>query len=85
MKRTLTTSAPAVAEYLSLADLAVYASVCVNTLKKWVGCGMPTYKVGGVLRVRRSEFDAWMQQFRVGTESLDDLGSIWDQVMMEEV
>ncbi len=70
------------AEYLTLAELAVYASVCVNTLKKWATRGMPVYKVGGVCRVKKSEFDEWFRQFRNGTES-EDLDNIWDQVMEE--
>jgi excisionase family DNA binding protein len=70
------------AEYLSYAELAVYASVCVNTLKKWVTRGMPVYQVGGVLRVKRTEFDAWMLRFRNGTESADQ-SSVWAQVMEE--
>ena len=28
---------------------------------------MPYYKVGRLVRVNRSEFDAWMNQFRGGT------------------
>jgi excisionase family DNA binding protein len=70
------------AEYLSYAELAGYASVSVNTLKKWANLGMPAYKVGGVLRVKRSEFDAWMLQFRNGTKSTD-LKTVFDQVMEE--
>jgi excisionase family DNA binding protein len=70
------------AEYLSYAELAVYASVCVNTLKKWTDLGMPVYQVGGVLRVKRTEFDAWMLQFRNGTKSTD-LKTVFDQVMEE--
>jgi excisionase family DNA binding protein len=69
-------------EYLTLKDLAAYASVCRNTLKKWQDCGMPVYQVGGVLRVKRSEFDAWMRQFLIGTES-KDLDTIFDQVLEE--
>jgi excisionase family DNA binding protein len=69
-------------EYLTLKELAAYASVCVNTLKKWKGCGMPYFEVGGVLRIKRSEFDAWMRQFRSGTESTD-LEAVWNQVMEE--
>jgi excisionase family DNA binding protein len=67
-------------EYLSYAELAGYASVSVNTLKKWANLGMPAYKVGGVLRVKRTEFDAWMLQFRNGTKSTD-LKTVFDQVM----
>jgi hypothetical protein len=69
-------------EYLTINDLATYASVSRNTLKKWLGCGMPSYRVDGCLRVRKGEFDTWMRQFRSGTES-KDLDSVWDKVMEE--
>ncbi len=69
-------------EYLTLADLADYASVSENTLKKWQSCGMPYYRVGRCLRVKRGEFDAWMRQFRNGTFK-PDLDAIWDQAMEE--
>lgn len=48
-------------EYLPIKDLAEYASVSRNTLKKWLACGMPFYRVGRCLRVKKAEFDAWMQ------------------------
>ena len=68
-------------EYLSLAELAQYCSVGKKTLNKWLGNGMPFYKVGRLVRVNRSEFDAWMKQFRGGTSN--DLDAILDQVMRE--
>jgi excisionase family DNA binding protein len=70
-----------VAEYLTLAELAIYASACRNTLKKWIKRGMPYYKVDRSVRVRISEFNDWMNQFRVGTSK--DLDAVWDQVMRE--
>jgi excisionase family DNA binding protein len=69
-------------EYLPINDLAKYASVSRNTLKKWMACGMPHYRVGSCLRVKKGEFDAWMRQFRNGTKSVD-LDAIWDQVVEE--
>ncbi len=67
-------------EYLSLADLMTYASVkSKTTLQKWLGRGMPFYRVGRCLRVKKAEFDSWMQQFRNGTS--DNLDTIWNQVM----
>jgi excisionase family DNA binding protein len=71
----------ATAEYLSLAELAQYCSVAKKTLNKWLRNGMPYYRVGRLVRVKRSEFDAWMKQFRSGTSK--NLDSIWDQVMKE--
>ncbi len=69
-------------EYLSLAELAVYASVAKNTLKVWLKSGMPYYKVNRSIRVRVDEFNQWMSQFRVGTPK-PDLDEVWDQVIME--
>jgi excisionase family DNA binding protein len=70
------------AEYLGLAALSAYASVSRNTLKKWIEHGMPIYRIGRCIRVKKSEFDKWIQQFRSGT-SQPDLDSMWDQVMRE--
>lgn len=69
-------------EYYTLNDLSKYAAVSRNTLKKWLTYGMPCYRVGSCLRVKRGEFDVWMQQYRNGTESAD-LDAIWGQVMEE--
>lgn len=69
-------------EYMNINELAEYASVCRNTLKKWMACGMPYFRVGSCLRVKRGEFDAWMRQFRSGTKSVD-LDAVWGQVMEE--
>jgi len=68
-------------EYLSLPELAVYASVARNTLKKWLKNGMPYYRVGRCIRVKVSEFNHWMNRFR-GT-SKPDLDTMLDQVMEE--
>jgi excisionase family DNA binding protein len=69
-------------EYLTLAELAIYASVAKNTLKKWLKDGMPYYQVNRCIRVRVDEFNQWMNRFRVGT-SKPDLDEVWDQVMEE--
>jgi excisionase family DNA binding protein len=78
--KNLSTFSP---EYFSLSGLAIYASVSRNTLKKWLrDFNMPHYRIGRCIRVRKSEFDVWIKQFRNGT-SQPDLESIWDQVMKE--
>jgi len=68
-------------EYLRLAELALYCSASKKTLMKWLRSGMPYYKVGRLVRVNVSEFNAWMKQFRSGTPK--DLDAILDQVMRE--
>jgi len=69
-------------EYLTLAELAIYASVAKNTLKKWLKIGMPYYKVNRCIRVRVDEFNGWMSRFRGGT-SKPDLDDVLDQAMRE--
>jgi excisionase family DNA binding protein len=68
-------------EYLSIPELAIYASVAPNTLKKWLKNGMPYYRVGRCIRIRVGEFNQWMIRFR-GTSKLD-LETLLDQVMEE--
>jgi len=67
--------------YFTLAELATYASVAPNTLKKWLKNGMPYYRVDRCIRVRVDEFNEWMSRFRGGTSK--DLDTVWDQVMRE--
>ena len=52
-------------------------------MKKWLhDFNMPHYRIGRCIRVRKSEFDVWLKQFRNGTSNTD-LDTIWDQVMKE--
>ena len=68
-------------EYLSLTELAIYAAVSKNTLKKWLRHGMPHFQVNRCIRVRVDEFNDWMSRFRVGTSC--NLDAMLDQVMKE--
>jgi hypothetical protein len=56
------------AEYLPLKALAVYSGLCVRTLRGYLthpSRPLPHYRIGGRVVVRRSEYDAWVQAFRV--------------------
>jgi excisionase family DNA binding protein len=53
--------------FLSLKALAGYSGLSVRKLRDLLAdptCPLPHYRVGGKILVRRSEFDAWMQQYR---------------------
>jgi hypothetical protein len=54
--------------YLSLRALAAYSGLSVRTLRGYLGLSpdqaLPCYRAGGKILVRRSEFDAWMEQYR---------------------
>jgi len=70
-----------VPQYLTLAELAIYASVSKNTMKKWLKSGLPYYRVGRSIRVKVDEFNEWMNHFRVcASKNLDVL---WNEVMKE--
>lgn len=57
------------AEYFNLDQLASYSSLSVSFLRNYIEKGMPCYRVGRSILVKRSEFDGWMGQFR-STEQL---------------
>jgi len=54
--------------FLSLRALADYSGLSVKTLRSYIDRlpheALPAYRVGHKVLVRRSEFDAWMAQFR---------------------
>jgi len=53
-------------------------------LNSWKEDGMPYYRLGPRCnRVKLSEFDEWVKQFRVDTDETNHLETVWDQVMKE--
>jgi excisionase family DNA binding protein len=61
--------------YLDLRGLSAYSSLAVPTLRDYIHRGtLPHYKLPGKIIVKRSEFDRWLEQFKVDQrESLDTL------------
>ncbi len=61
--------------FLSLRSLATYSGLSVRTLRPYLTDfrhPLPYYRVGGKILVRRSEFDAWLGQYRqVGPPRVD--------------
>lgn len=60
--------------YLSLKMLARYSGLSVRTLRSHLTNGhrpLPSYRIGGKVLVRQSEFDAWATQFRVVRQTID--------------
>ena len=70
------------AEFMSRKDLAAYASVSVRTVSSWIKLDMPHYRIGGLLRIKRSEFDEWMKRFRVEDQG-KKLDAIVDEVLRD--
>jgi excisionase family DNA binding protein len=61
--------------YLTIKALAGYSAIGARTLRAYLSDPnhpIPHYRVGGKILVRRSEFDAWMRQFRrIGNEDVN--------------
>ena len=69
-------------EYLTMAELSHYSGVSISTLRNWKRSGMPYFKLGRSIRVKRSEFDIWATKFRVSS-SADEKTRVlnaWDAV-----
>ena len=72
-------------EYMSFKELAAYCSVSIPTLKRWQKRGMPYCKVGNVVRIRRSDFDAWMGKAQFNGTPGTRLKSALAEAMTEAV
>jgi excisionase family DNA binding protein len=51
-------------EYMNLDELSAYCAMSKMTLRRWIEHGMPHYRFGRSIRVRVSDFDAWVTRFR---------------------
>jgi len=72
---------------LSLRELAGYAGLSVRTLRGLAHrrvAPLPYYQIAGKILVRRSEFDAWMHQFRRSLRRPDvqgQVGRVVDEIL----
>jgi len=66
-------------QYFDLPGLSVYSSIGVSTLRNHIRRGLPSFKVGGKILVRKSEFDQWIEQFRLHKNQ--DISRIVDEAI----
>jgi|RhiMetdeSRZDD1v2_1073273.scaffolds.fasta_scaffold289955_1 excisionase family DNA binding protein len=68
--------------FLSLRALSAYSGLSVRKLREYLddpAHPLPAYRVGGKILVRRSEFDAWVAQYR--EERRRDVGRVVEDVL----
>ena len=73
-------------EWLGLRELASYASVSERTLRSWLHRpvdSLPAVQVGGKILVRRSQFDAWLEQHPVHKIRPVDVDGIVEELVGE--
>jgi hypothetical protein len=78
------TDAPANDGYLPLKALATYSGMSLRTLRGHLSHlvrPLPHYRVGGKILVKRSEFDAWVGQFKPLQNGRGTIDSIVDGLL----
>ena len=69
-------------QLFDLRGLSAYSSLKVPTLRLYIRRGkLPAYKVKGKILIRRSEFDAWLESFRLNNQQ--DLEAVVDSIMAD--
>jgi len=66
--------------YFDLKNLSAYCSLGVPTLRDYLRSGgLPHFKLKGKILVKKSEFDQWLESFRIKTNQ--ELNGIIDSVL----
>lgn len=67
-------------KYFDLKGLSAYSALGVGTLRDHIRSGnLPCFKVKGKILVKRSEFDQWIENYRLNKKQ--DLDKIVDDVL----
>ena len=67
-------------KYFDLRGLEVYSSIKVPTLRDHIRSGdLPCFKVKGKILIKKSEFDNWLEGYRVNRQQ--DINNIVDEVL----
>ena len=67
-------------QYFDLKGLATYSALKVPTLRDYIKSGsLPCFKVKGKILIKQSEFDAWLEGYRINKKQ--ELNNIVDGVL----
>ena len=68
-----------IAEYFDLKSLSEYSSLAIPTLRDYLKIGLPHFRLKGKILVRRSDFDTWIEHYRVDANS--ELTNVVDEIL----
>jgi len=68
-------------QYFDLKGASAYSSLGESTLRDHIKKGLPCFKIGGKLLIRMSEFNQWIEGYRLHNKQ--DLDAIVNDVMDE--
>jgi len=62
-------------QFFDLRGLSVYSALAVGTLRDHIKSeNLPAFKIKGKLLIKKSEFDLWIENFRLNkTQDLDNI------------
>jgi hypothetical protein len=62
-------------QYFDLRGLEAYSALKVPTLRDYIRSGdLPSFKIKGKILIRKSEFDTWIEDYRVNrTKQINDI------------
>lgn len=67
-------------QYFDLKGLEAYSALKVPTLRDYIKSGnLPCFKVKGKILIKQSEFDAWLESYRVNKKK--NINNIVDGVL----
>ena len=67
-------------QYFDLRGLSAYSALGVATLRDYIRSdALPCFKVKGKILIKKSEFDTWVERYRIN--QAQDINSIVDGVM----
>ena len=67
--------------YFDIPALAIYSNLGASTIRAHLKKGLPHFKVKGKILIRKSEFDAWLEKYRVNRQQ--DLSQLVDEVVTQ--
>ena len=71
---------PETDQYFDLKNLSAYSCLGVPTLRDYLRSGgLPHFKLKGKILVKKSEFDLWLESFRIKTDQ--EFNDIIDSVV----
>ena len=65
--------------YFDVKGLNRYSSLGCSTIRSYLKRGLPHFKVKGKILIKRSDFDKWMEKYRVNKQQ--DLRRLVDETM----
>ncbi|MBW1916291.1 MAG: helix-turn-helix domain-containing protein [Deltaproteobacteria bacterium] len=66
--------------YMDLKGLSAYAAMSVGSLRDYIRSdALPCFKIKGKLLIKRSEFDQWIEKYRIHRSQ--DINRLVDRVM----